>query len=90
MKVSDVGRGYQAATLPASRKQRLNVTVDAALLEAAKAQGFNLSALMEDSIAKLLKAERVKAWRENNKEAIAQYNAMIEEEGIWSDGFRQF
>jgi antitoxin CcdA len=89
MKVSDVQRGY-AGERTSVRKARLNITVDADLLSEARKQGLNLSELMERAIADVTKAERARKWREDNAEAIEQYNAMIEEEGLWSDGLRQF
>jgi antitoxin CcdA len=90
MKVSDVQRGYRVASAPPRRKARLNITVDAALLAEAKAQGLPLSSLMEEKIADTLKADRAMRWREENREAIKYYNNMIETEGLWSDGLRQF
>jgi antitoxin CcdA len=87
MRVSDVSRSYAAQASP---KQRLNLTVDASLVEAAKGHGFNLSALMEEKITEVLQTERAKSWAEENREAIDQYNEMIDTEGLWSDGFRQF
>lgn len=89
MKVSDVQRGY-VGERQSVRKARLNITVNADLLTEARKQGLNLSELMERTIADVTKAERARKWREDNKEAIEQYNAMIEEEGLWSDGLRQF
>ncbi len=90
MKVSDVQRGYRATANPVRRKARLNITVDADLLDEARKQGLNLSELMESKIAETTKAERARKWREENADAIRQYNEMIDAEGLWSDGLRQF
>ncbi len=90
MKVSDVQRGYHSAAKQPQRKARLNITVDADLLAAAREQGLNLSMMMESKITETLKADRARQWRIDNKEAIAAYNERIDREGLWSDGLRQW
>jgi antitoxin CcdA len=90
MRVSDVQRLYGPAQTSKSCKARLNITVDSELLAAARQQKLNLSALMEEKIAETLKAERARQWREDNREAIAQYNERIEREGLWFDGLRKW
>lgn len=37
-----------------------------------------------------LKAARAHQWREANRESIAAYNALVDEQGAFSDGIRTF
>jgi antitoxin CcdA len=90
MKVSDVQRSYSAAERKPRRKARLNITVDADLLAAARACGFNLSMMMDAKMTEALKEKNAEDLRAAIKEYAKDYNKMIEEEGLWSDGLRQF
>jgi antitoxin CcdA len=90
MKVSDVQRGYNAVDNRPRRKARLNITVDADLLETAREHGLNLSMMMEAKITEAIKEKKREDLRAAIKEYAKDYNKMIEEEGIWSDGLRQF
>jgi antitoxin CcdA len=71
-------------------KVRVNLTLDAALVAQAKAAGVNLSAVAEEAIRRRTRAEEMRIWSEQNREAIAAWNKRIDEEGLWSDGFRLF
>jgi len=71
-------------------KRATNVSVRADLLEAARAEGVNLSAALERALMQEL-AERKRAqWRTDNRSAIAAYNKYVEEHGTFSDGLRSF
>lgn len=56
----------------------------------AKAAGMNLSAVAEEAIRLRTRAEEMRIWSEQNREAIAAWNKRIEKEGLWSDGLRLF
>lgn len=71
-------------------KVRVNLTLDEALVAQAKAAGVNLSAVAEEAIRLRTRAEEMRIWSEQNREAIAAWNKRIEEEGLWSDGLRLF
>jgi len=71
-------------------KVRVNLTLDEALVAQAKAAGMNLSAVAEEAIRFRTRAEEMRTWSEQNREAIAAWNKRIEEEGLWSDGLRLF
>jgi antitoxin CcdA len=74
----------------APRKKPTNVSIDEALLSAAKAQGINLSQTLEEALtAKLRRLEQEK-WLEENREAIAEHNRYVEKYGVFSDGRRRF
>jgi antitoxin CcdA len=90
MRVSDSPRPYLMPDSPPQRKQRLNLTVDAALVDAARSRGFNLSAMMEEKIQDSLKAEEKQKLRDGIKAYAKEYNEHFEKHGLWSDGMRLF
>ena len=71
-------------------KKATNVTVRLDLLEAARALGINLSAVLETALLDTLKEARRKQWLEDNREAIAIYNDFASQHGVFSDGMRSF
>jgi antitoxin CcdA len=82
MRISDEYAGYG--------KRATNVSINQGLLEAAKALDINLSATLEKALEEAVRARRREQWLEQNREAIAAYNARIERDGVWSDGLRGF
>ncbi len=48
----------------------MNVSVDAEILKVAKEMKINLSQTFEDTLRERTKDERIRRWREENKEAI--------------------
>jgi antitoxin CcdA len=58
------------------------MTLDAALLDEARALGVNLSRAAQEGILAQVRSERARRWKEENAEAIAEYNRWIEENGI--------
>lgn len=73
--------------MPASRRAT-SMTLDAALLDEARALGVNISRAAEEGILLQVRAERARRWKEDNAEAIADYNRWIEENGIPNMGIR--
>ncbi len=71
-------------------KKSVNLSVNADLLEQAKASSINLSRALEATLEAQIKAEKRKRWLEENKQAIEAYNKRIEEHGVFSDGMRTF
>lgn len=71
-------------------KVRVNLSIDEALVAAAKAAGINMSAVAEEAIRFETRAEEMRRWSEENRAAAAAWGRKIEEEGLWSDGLRQF
>jgi antitoxin CcdA len=68
---------------PKRRKKAVNLSVDAELVEEAKAAGTNLSAVLEDALRAKLKEQRWQKWREENREAIQASNEELERNGLW-------
>lgn len=71
-------------------KRAVNLSVDAEILAAAKAQGINLSQVFEEQLRELTKEERIKRWQDQNREAIDAYNRFIDAHGIWSEDYRKW
>lgn len=63
-------------------KRPTNVTLDANLVDEARAIGVNVSAACELGLRQELRTAREQAWLEENREAIASYNIYIEEFGL--------
>ena len=73
-----------------SQRKPTNLSLDARLVADAKAYGINLSETAERAIADAVTDERVRRWKEENREAIEAYNRYVEEHGIPLSEFRQF
>jgi len=71
-------------------KRAVNVSVDAEILAAAKAQGINLSQTLEDELKKRTQAALEAKWREENRDALESHNRFVEEHGIWSEKYRSW
>ena len=70
------------------RKRPVNLTIREDLAEEAKALGTNMSAVLERGLeAEHREARRVN-WREKNREAIARWDAWLEENGIPFESLR--
>jgi len=71
-------------------KRAANVSVNQGLLEEAKALDINLSATLERALGEEVRARKRAQWLEENREAIAAYNARMERDGMLSDHVRAF
>lgn len=73
-----------------SRKTAANLSIDAELLRTARDFGINLSATLEQALADAIRKRRRERWRAENEAAIAGYNELVEEHGVFSEGTRTF
>ncbi|WP_297832844.1 type II toxin-antitoxin system CcdA family antitoxin [Thermomonas sp.] len=71
-------------------KRATNVSINQGLLEDAKALEINLSATLERALEAEVRARRRVQWLEENREAIAAYNARIARDGLAGDHVRAF
>ena len=78
---------FYNATAP---KKNANLSINSDLLQQAKEHRINLSQTLELRLTEILREEKRRDWREQNKEAIEAYNLRIETRGVFSDGLRQF
>jgi antitoxin CcdA len=73
-----------------SKKVPTNVSIRADLVKRAKQLGINLSGVAESAIENAIAEAERKAWLDENAEAIAEYNALVEKRGVFSDDWRTF
>ena len=66
----------------------MNLSLDADLVDKARAYGVNVSAVAEDALRARIVKEEAQAWLDENREAIAAQNAWTAEHGLFSDEFR--
>lgn len=69
-------------------RRSTSMTLDASLLDEARALGVNLSRAAEEGILAQVRAARAKRWKEDNAADIAAYNKWIEENGIPNQSVR--
>lgn len=75
--------------MPANRRAT-SMTLDAKLLDEARALGVNLSRAAEEGILAQVRTERARRWKEENAEFIRDYNKWIAENGVPLAEFRKF
>ena len=71
-------------------KRPTNVSLNARLLEEAKALGINVSRACESGLAVRIKEAKTKAWKEENRAAIEAANDYVEKHGLPLSRDRQF
>ncbi|MFN3613242.1 MAG: type II toxin-antitoxin system CcdA family antitoxin [Rubrimonas sp.] len=71
-------------------KAKLNLTIDRAVADQARALGLNMSQIAEAAIAQAGAAERNRRWVEQNRAALDAYAAEIEAEGLALERYRLF
>ena len=71
-------------------KRPINLSLNAKVLDRARELGMNLSATVDTLLAEEVKRRHWARWNEDNKEAIAHYNARIAREGLPLAKYRTF
>ena len=75
---------------PTRPKRATNLTLNARLLDLAKALDINLSATVDRLLAEEVRRLYRDQWLVRNREAVDEYNARIERDGHFSDRYRNF
>ncbi len=75
---------------PNAPKKSTNLSINSDLLRQAKERHINISQTLELRLAELLREEKSRRWKEENREAIEDYNRRIDAHGTFSDGLRRF
>jgi antitoxin CcdA len=75
---------------PNAPKKSTNLSINSDLLRQAKERHINISKALELRLAELIREENARRWKEENREAIEDYNRRIEARGTFSDGLRRF
>ena len=73
-----------------SPKRATNLSLNAKMLDAARDLGMNLSATVDALLAEEVRKRYWARWNEDNKEAVAHYNARIAREGLPLARYRTF
>lgn len=71
-------------------KKATNLSLNSKVLEAAREMGMNVSQTVDELLAAEVKRRYWERWNEDNKEAIAEYNARIAREGLPLAKYRSF
>jgi antitoxin CcdA len=79
-----------SATPPKAPKRAVNLSLNAKVLDTARELGLNISATVDALLAEEVKKRYWERWNEDNKEAIAHYNARIAKEGLPLAKYRTF
>jgi len=70
---------------PKAPKKAVNVSINGDLLQQAREMRINLSQTLEAQLERLLREERARRWRDENREAIEEYSRYVEEHGVFND-----
>lgn len=73
-----------------TRKRSTSMTLDAGVLDEARALGVNVSQAAEQGVVAAIRAEHARRWKQDNAGAIADYNAFIDEYGLPLADHRKF
>jgi antitoxin CcdA len=76
--------------MPRPARRPVNLSVDAQLLEAARAAELNLSATLEQALRERLRRLSAERWLAENRRAIDVYNEQVADQGVFGDGLRSF
>ena len=71
-------------------KKATNLSLNSDLLKKTKALNINLSTTLEQALKDKLKTIESKKWVVENKKAIKAYNDFVDENGCFSDEYREF
>ena len=71
-------------------KKAANLSINSDLLAKARSLKINLSATLEQALIVQVKNAEREQWKQENKEAIDALNKLSEENGLFSDSFREF
>jgi antitoxin CcdA len=71
-------------------KKAANLSIDEKVIAEARAYDINISRAAEEGIARAVKAEKERRWKEENAEAIASWNQYVAENGLPLAQYRRF
>ncbi len=71
-------------------KKATNLSINSDLLNKSRALDINLSATLEQALRSALANTEAEKWKNNNKNAITEYNNFVEANGCFGDEYRHF
>ena len=81
--------GFIVRQTETASKRAINLSLNAQVLLSAKDLGMNISQTVDELLTQEVERRRLALWNEENRDAIAQYNARIEREGTFTQRIRQ-
>ncbi len=75
---------------PASARRPVNLSLDESLVVSARSLDINISRACETGLARAVKEERERRWRETHREMIEANNLWIEQNGLPLEDYRLF
>lgn len=86
VRIMDAYKECVMSVISSAVKKRTNVTLNAELLQQAKALGINLSATFDQALKEAVRDQQRKKFMEENQQAMDSCNAFTEEAGLFSQG----
>lgn len=71
-------------------KKSANLSINSDLLKKAKGLNINLSATLEHALMQQVKKVARETWLKENKQALNSLNNLADENGLFSDSYRNF
>ena len=75
---------------PSARRAPTELSLNEDLLRQVRELGIPLDDTCERALAEAVRAARIRAWQEENREAIEAYNAYVAEYGCFGEEYRTF
>ena len=79
-----------AAARRTAPRRATNVSLPSDLIEEARRLNINISKACEQGLERQVAKTRAEQWQEENRDAIAYWNAYVEEHGLPLAEYRQF
>lgn len=76
--------------MPLTARKSTSMSLDAAVLDEARALGINLSQAAQRGLVDAIRAERARRWKAENAGAVADYNAYVADHGVPLAALRKF
>lgn len=80
----------QMSTPRRTRKIPTNLSLRGDLVRRAKKLGLKLSSVVDTALEQAVREAEAKAWLDENRDAIVEYNALVAKRGVFSAGRRRF
>jgi antitoxin CcdA len=80
----------QLAYDEAAPKEAINLRINGSLLARGRLLNIDLAAICEHALADVVRQRAHELWLLENKEAITAYAGFVAENGVFSDGLRNF
>ncbi|MCP1607350.1 type II toxin-antitoxin system CcdA family antitoxin [Pseudomonas citronellolis] len=75
---------------PQAPKKATNLSLNSDLLKQARELDVNLSAVLEEALADVVRERLRQRWLEQNRQAIDAYNQHVDSAGVFADDLRSF